>query len=163
MMEISIASLFLIYILVLCIVGLLTFFYMQRHDSRGQLILVQDGFDRVMMEATLDKRVRRPLLRGFSRGKPKRPVSYCSCYDKLTQYLENAELDFSYIRDDSRMEIWIKEKEWLPILISRIGLRRYLVSWCGIAYEVNDEKKVYHYVMRFCVNIKESKKNNWGL
>ncbi|WP_177181027.1 hypothetical protein [Parapedobacter koreensis] len=46
------------------------------------------------------------------------------------------------------MEIWIKGKEWYPIIISHVSRHRYLVSWGDVAFEFNDPEKVYHYVLR---------------
>ena len=78
--------------------------------------------------------------------------------DRLVQYLKEAESpQLSYIRDDSRMEIWIKGKEGIPILISEINKQRYIISWDGVAYEVNDKEKAYQYVVRICWSIGENK------
>ena len=80
--------------------------------------------------------------------------------DKLAEYLDQAEADFYYIKDDPRMEIWIKGREWFPILISKVNNQRHIVSWGGIDYDIEDMDKAYQLVLRICWSIKEGKKGS---
>lgn len=79
---------------------------------------------------------------------------------RLAEYLDTMEPDFSYVRDDPRMEIWVTGKEWFPILVSELRNRRYLISWGEIEYEIKDEAKAYAYILRLFANIKEMKRQD---
>ncbi|MFC3197077.1 hypothetical protein ACFOET_05590 [Parapedobacter deserti] len=74
---------------------------------------------------------------------------------RIAEYLDTVESGFSYIRDDPRMEIWVKGKEWYPILVSEIYGRGYLISWGEIEYTIEDGAKAYAYLLRLITNIKE--------
>ncbi|MFC7525808.1 hypothetical protein ACFQRK_17725 [Parapedobacter sp. GCM10030251] len=77
--------------------------------------------------------------------------------DSITNYLDAEEPGFSYIRDDPRLEIWTKGKEWFPILISKHHGRGHLISWGEIELEIVDELKAYQYILRIIQYIKQIK------
>ncbi len=60
---------------------------------------------------------------------------------------------FYYIRGDHRIEVWLSDKEELPIVISNINDHRYIISSGNLSYEVADEAKAYRYVMQVFFNM----------
>ncbi|SKB58911.1 hypothetical protein SAMN05660226_02238 [Parapedobacter luteus] len=74
--------------------------------------------------------------------------------ERVAQYLDTR-TEFAYIKDEPRLEIWVKGKEWLPILVSKLKGRGYLISWGDIEYKVSDEMKAYTYLLRMITNITE--------
>lgn len=78
--------------------------------------------------------------------------------ERLENYLESTDFGLSYVRDDPRLEIWVKDKEWLPILVSKVHGERYTVSWGDIEYQSNDEEKTYRYVLKIFSAIHENRK-----
>ncbi|SKB95748.1 hypothetical protein SAMN05660226_03990 [Parapedobacter luteus] len=74
---------------------------------------------------------------------------------KIAEYLDDKRIDFSYIKDGPRMEIWVAGKEWLPILVFKGNNDGYFISWCGIEYRIADEIKAYVYVLRIFTAINE--------
>jgi|GEM_PF-1823651 hypothetical protein len=68
--------------------------------------------------------------------------------DRLAAYLDSRGAAFRYVKDYPRMEVWVRGKEWYPLLISEIGQERYRVSWGDEGLEFRNPEGLYHYVLR---------------
>ncbi|MFC3195983.1 hypothetical protein ACFOET_00020 [Parapedobacter deserti] len=69
--------------------------------------------------------------------------------EKLIFFLEMKH-GFRYTRGDHQLEIWLSDREELPIVISQINANRYIISSGDITYEVKDAEQAYRYVERVC-------------
>ncbi|MFC3199478.1 hypothetical protein ACFOET_17785 [Parapedobacter deserti] len=68
--------------------------------------------------------------------------------ERLATYLDGRTADFNYIREHPRMEIWIKGREWYPILISEISRGRYVVYWGDVRAGFSDPDEVFCYMLK---------------
>jgi len=74
-------------------------------------------------------------------------------YNQLMSFLGASNSYFTYVQDGERMEIWVRGKDWFPILISKVKDDRYRITWGGIVYrDVNTDKGLKH-VLRICQTI----------
>lgn len=73
-------------------------------------------------------------------------------FEKLALFLDGTR-GFHYIRDDHRMEIWLSEKEELPIIVSNMGNSRYIISSGDLSYELKNEARAFRYIMRIFFNM----------
>ncbi|MFC7527025.1 hypothetical protein ACFQRK_23945 [Parapedobacter sp. GCM10030251] len=73
-------------------------------------------------------------------------------FEKLAMFLDGTQ-GFRYIQGDYRMELWLSAGEELPIVVSRIGSNRYIVSSADLIYEVTEEERAYRYILRIFFNM----------
>lgn len=68
-------------------------------------------------------------------------------FEKLTLFLDGTH-GFRYIRGDHRMEVWLYDREELPIVVSNIRNNRYIISSRDLIYELADEARAYRYLIQ---------------
>lgn len=74
-------------------------------------------------------------------------------YDRILYTLDKSNPNFDFVRDGTRMEIWVRGKEWFPILISKIGADRYRIVWGDIIYRDLTMDNGLKRVLRICQTI----------
>lgn len=74
-------------------------------------------------------------------------------YDQLLLFLDKSSACFDYVQDGGRMEIWVRDKEWFPILISKVTCDYYRISWNGIVYRKVNTDEGLKFAIRLCQTI----------
>lgn len=74
-------------------------------------------------------------------------------YDQLLSFLNKPHTSFDYVQDGERMEIWVRGKDWFPILISKVAHDCYRISWGGIIYPRLNTDNGFKRVLRLCQTI----------
>lgn len=72
--------------------------------------------------------------------------------EKLALFLDGKR-GFRYVRRDYQMEIWLSDREELPVVVSCLNSCRYIISLHDFVYELRDEERAYRYIMRIFFNM----------
>lgn len=75
--------------------------------------------------------------------------------EKLALFLDGTR-GFRYVRGDYRIEVWLATTEALPLIVSSINNRRYVISSGGLIYEVKDVGRAYRYILRIFKQMNET-------
>ncbi|WP_353195228.1 hypothetical protein [Parapedobacter defluvii] len=75
--------------------------------------------------------------------------------ERLALFLTETE-GFRYFEGESCLEIWLSDREELPLVVSAIRRERYIISTAGLCYETKDEERAYRYILRIFLDMKTS-------